>query len=113
MTSKELFSIVIASFLWGYLWKRKRLLVHCDNEGAVKALNKGYSNKRTIAKLFRLLMFNSMSNNFTLKAEHIPDKKNIKADLLSLFQILDFRRLFPETDVFPTRIPEDVGKYAN
>ena len=37
MTSKELFPIVIASSLWGHLWKGKRLLVHCDNEGAVKA----------------------------------------------------------------------------
>ena len=58
-------------------------------------------------------MFNSMSNNFTIKAEHIPGKKNIKADLLSRFQILDFRRLFPETYIFSTRIPEDARNYAN
>ena len=43
MIFKELFPIVIASSLWRHLWKGKRLLVHCDNEGAIKALNKGYT----------------------------------------------------------------------
>ena len=53
-------------------------------------------------------MLNSMSYNFTLQAVHIPGKRNIKADLLSRFQISEFKRLFPEVDKVHTYIPEDI-----
>ena len=59
----------------------------CDNEGAVQALNKCYSNKPTVADIIRHITFACMKYNFVLKAIHISGKRNIKADMLSRFQV--------------------------
>ena len=39
-------------------------MVHCDNEGAVKALSKSYSNKPTLADIIRHITFVCMKYNF-------------------------------------------------
>ena len=102
MSEMELYPIVVAASVWGTLWAGKRILVHCDNEGTVGIINKGYSNKGSIAHLLRQLMLTSMRWNFYLRAIHIPGKINIKADLLSRFQMSKFHQVTPEADLFPT-----------
>ena len=87
MTSKELYPTAVAVSLWRPLWSGKRIMVHCDNEGAVKALNKSYSNKPTVADIIRHVTFVCMKYNFILNAIHISGKRNIKADMLSRFQV--------------------------
>ena len=62
-------------------------MVQCDNEGSVKALNKSYSDKPTVADIIRHDTFVCMKYNFILEAIHIPGKRNIKADMLSRFQV--------------------------
>ena len=108
MSAMELYPIVVSALVWGQMWERKRIVVHCDNEGTVGVINKGYCSKSPIAELLRELMFCSMTNNFQLKAVHIPGKKNIKADLLSRLQIHQFHQLFPEADQQPTVLPQSV-----
>ena len=104
MTSMELVPIVVASSVFGCHWEKKRILVHCDNEGTAFAIKIGYSNKVPIANLLRQLMTNSMKHNFYIKAKHIPGKNNIKADLLSRFQIAKFLQLTSEADRIPTAV---------
>ena len=72
MTAKEIYPILVSAKLWGSQWSGKRILVHCDNEAAVRALNKGYSSKEHMARMLRCLVLVAMTNNFTLKVRHIP-----------------------------------------
>ena len=51
MSTMELYPIVVASFVWGSHWANKRILVHCDNEGTVAIINKGYSSTEPIGIL--------------------------------------------------------------
>ena len=37
----ELYPIVMACVLWGYLWTRKRILFNCDNLATVDIITKG------------------------------------------------------------------------
>ena len=104
MTSKELYPIAVAVSLWGPLWSGKRIMVHCDNEGAVKALNKSYSNKPTVADIIRHVTFVCMKYNFILNAIHIPGKQNIKADMLSRFQVKKFLQTTPEANLKPENV---------
>jgi len=89
-----------------------KILVRCDNEATVNILNKGYSSKQPIAEMIRRLMLCSMANNFLLKAVHIAGKKNIKADLLSRFQINRFHNIAPEADWLPTQLNETARKLS-
>ena len=104
MTSKELYPIAVAFSLWGLTSSGKRIMVHCDNEGAVKALNKSYSNNPTVAYIIRHITFVCMKYNFILKAIHIPGKRNIKADMLSRFQVKKFLQTTPEANLKPENV---------
>ena len=108
MSARELCPIVVAAHLWGAEWSNKRIQVFCDNEGAVAVINKGYSSEKIMAKMLRVLTLISMSRNFTIKAVHIPGFKNVKADLISRFQLTRFKQMFPEMDEIATPVPEDV-----
>ena len=112
MSTMELYPIVVASFVCGSHWANKRILLHCDNEGTVAIINKGYSSTEPIANLLRNLTCKSMQHNFHLKAVHIPGKYNIKADLLSRFQIQKFLQIAPEATSHPTQLPALVMNLA-
>ena len=43
MALLELYPIVVACFLWGCQWQKKRILFHCDNMATVQIINKGRS----------------------------------------------------------------------
>ena len=42
ITWMELLPIVLASAVWGPAWRGQRIIVHCDNTGAVTIVNSGY-----------------------------------------------------------------------
>ena len=102
----ELYPIVIACFLWGKQWNKKRILFHCDNMATVQILNKGRSKNNVINKLMRMLTWITAQCNFTVHAEHVPGKLNDIADAISRFQMKKFRSLAPDTDPHPTPCPQ-------
>ena len=55
---KELFPIVLASAVWCQDFRNSRVVVHCDNLGAVAVVNSGYSRVPQIMQLLRCLFFN-------------------------------------------------------
>ena len=95
MALLELYPIVIACFLWGKQWNKKRILFHCDNMATVQILNKGRSKNNVINKLMRMLTWITAQCNFTVHAEHFPGKLNDITDAISLFQMKKFRSLAP------------------
>ena len=106
MALLELYPIVIACFLWGKQWNKKRILFHCDNMATVQILNKGRSKNNVISKLMRMLTWITAQCNFTVHAEHVPGKLNDIADAISRFQMKKFRSLAPDTDPHPTPCPQ-------
>ena len=58
-------------------------MVHCDNTGAVAAVNSGYSRVPGIMHLLRCLFFIRAHFELTVWAVHIPGKLNTWADAIS------------------------------
>ena len=83
----ELYPIVVACFLWGSQWLKKRILFHCDNMATVQIINKGRSKVKIINKLMRKLTWLAAQYSFTVHTEHVPGKLNNIADAISRFQI--------------------------
>ena len=113
MPCMELFPILIAVTLWGDRWRGKRILVYCDSDSTVKALNKGYTNKEPAATMLRCIVRLAMQHNFLVKAAHIPGKKNVLADMLSRQRIEEFLRACPYASDSPCVIPEELINFCS
>ena len=86
---KEMYAILYALLLWHSHWENGELLVHCDNEAVVDAVNKRSIRGPTIAPLQTLLLIAALFN-INITAAWIPTAANSIADALSRH---DFKRL--------------------
>lgn len=80
---KEVLAAVGAAHFWGHKWRNKKIILFTDNSVTVSGINKGTSRNKVIMGLLRYLFWLSASNNFVLKACHIPGVNNIVADTIS------------------------------
>ena len=80
---RELLPVVIAAAIWEKEWKNSVVRVRCDNDGAVAAINSGYSKIQGISHLLRCLFFFQAHYGLHVKAEHIPGRENVLADAIS------------------------------
>ena len=92
---RELAAIVAACLTWGSIFQGRKLLIHCDNEGVVTAVNSGASKCVDIMSLIRKLFFICVEHNFDCKLRHIPGILNVSADCLSRGNIKKFKQLNP------------------
>ena len=83
ITLKEILPIVVACAVWGHLWRNKSVMAHCDNQGAVAAVNSGYSRVPQIMHMLRCLFFIRAHLGIKLRAVHVPGKDNELADAIS------------------------------
>ena len=104
---QELFPIVLAAFVWDCAWSQKHILLHCDNEATVSAIDKGTSRSPLTAKLLRKLTLCSMLGGFVIRASHVPRKINHIADALSCNQVSKFFTLAPNACHLPTEVPRE------
>ena len=105
---KELFAILVAATTWASHWRRKRLLVHCDNQTVVDICRTGTLKNTDLMRLICTLFFMAARHNFTLLINHIPGVDNSVADALSRLQFHRFCQLAPEADSEPTPTPAPV-----
>lgn len=101
ITVLELCGVVIAALTWGHLWKGKRIVVRCDNTGAVAAINSMFCKDPTLMQLVRELWFASCTHLFELRSIHVAGVLNVNADLLSRGRIQEFLSLNPTADSCP------------
>lgn len=94
----ELFPILVASVLWGEVFRNKKICFHCDNLGVVVAINQLSASSPPVVKLLQQLVLECLSLNACFVARHIPGVKNEIADALSRLQLERFRRLAPQAD---------------
>lgn len=99
----ELYSIVVASLLWGSKWSRKQIVVLCNNEATVNKINKGRSRTPAINRFLRRLTWTCVTGNFIMRAVDIPGHDSRIADALSRFKFQKFKTLHPNAK--PTGLP--------
>ena len=105
MAFMELYPIVVAAYIFGKEWQTKKIMFICDNQAVISILRKGRSTCPHIMKLMRTFTWLALTNNFHFSASYIESKKNIEADLLSRFQVEEFKKLRPDADPQATQCP--------
>ena len=108
ITFKEIFPIVLALEIWGQELRDQCIILHIDNMAAVYILNKQSSKDKDIMVLVRRFVLACMKFNILTKCVHLEGSSNILPDLVSRFQIKEFRRLAPQMDREPTTVPAEL-----
>jgi len=97
ITFKEMLPVILACSVWGYKWRGNRVMCHCDNAGAVAAINSGYSRVPSIMHLLKCLFFIWALFELEVEAVHVPGAFNGWADAIS------------HAHVFLSQVPGVVG----
>ena len=111
----EMYPIMVAVHMYGYLMKNHCVTFMSDNEAVVAIINKMSSRDKVVMSLVRPLVLTCLRHNILFRAEHIPGKLNIEADLLSRLKVKEFKevatRARPEPDKIPANLlPEALFK---
>lgn len=102
----ELFPIVVAVSIWGKEFINKKNKFCCDNIAVVSILNKLSSKSEAVMCLVCFLTLQCLKLNISVKATHIPGRKNEICDALSRLQLSQFRELALEVNLCPHPAPE-------
>ncbi len=107
---KELLPIVVATAVWGHLWRGMTVLFHCDNMAVVATLRSGSCREPQAMHLRRCLAFMEATGEFVLLAEHVRGVDNVAADELSRGRLMSARIAMQVSDgeqqVVPDRVLE-------
>ena len=105
---RELLPIVIAAVIWEPQWRDSVVMFHCDNEGAVAAVNSGYSKIQGILHLLRCLFFIQAHYGVHIRAVHVPGSRNMLADVISRNNLSFLFSQVPEAVSSYTPVPQDL-----
>ena len=105
---KELLPIVVATAVWGHMWRSRMVLCHCDNQAVVSVVRGGYCKDLSMAQMLRCLFFLEAKFDLTLTAVHVPGVENGPADSLSRNRMSSFFDLVPQAQATPTQVPEEL-----
>jgi hypothetical protein len=103
----ELFPIVLAIEIWGHKIANHKIILHSDNKATVHVINNMTSKDRTMMKLVRKLVLNSLRHNILFRARHIAGKSNFVADHLSRFRFQEAFLSLPSLNPQPTYIQKN------
>ena len=101
---KELLPIILAAAIWGYAWKGKAVLCHCDNVAVVTIINTGTSKEPEAMALLHRLFFIAARNNLLITPAHLPGSSNQAADARSRNNLQPFSTFFPQVNPHPSGI---------
>ena len=105
----ELYPITLAVHLFGDQWRNRNILFLCDNLCIVHCLNKQTSTNSLIMRMIRIIVLQSLRNNFCFAAKHIFSKQNYVLDCISRFQIAEARKAAPSMNDNPEHIPPELS----
>ena len=80
---KELIPIIVATAVWGPMWRGQRVRCHCDNMAVIQVFNARTARDSQLMHLLRCLHFIEAAYCFVLVASHVPGIQNELADDLS------------------------------
>ena len=101
----EMILILLALMAWGQKLRRKRIIFHCDNEGATFAWENLGSSNDGVLDLMRRMTTEAARGNFALTIKHVRGVDSGIADALSRFQEPRFRKLAPTAQRNPVPLP--------
>ncbi|XP_055337903.1 uncharacterized protein LOC129587950 [Paramacrobiotus metropolitanus] len=102
----ELIPILLSLIVWGSKLQRKRVIFHCDNEGATLAWENLRSTNFGVLDLMRRMLKAAACANMAFTIKHIRGVNNAIADSLSRFQRSRFRALAPTASERPDPCPD-------
>ena len=79
----ELLTIMVALKLWGTALRGQQVIISCDNENSVFAMNSGRSCSLGMQRCLREIWFLSAVFDFEIRTDHVPGVSNAIADHLS------------------------------
>jgi len=107
MPFKELFAFATALMTFGSRFQRLRLICYSDCQGAVDVINRRRAHTPGLSSLLRAIAHCVCIHSLDIRAEHVPGKRNIRADLLSRLRVNDFLSQTPHAASLPT-VPSDL-----
>ena len=90
----EMWAVMIAVKIWGNKLEGKYFWIHVDNEAVAAVLNSGKSREPELQKALREIAMISTTNQFVIKARHIPGVTNRIPDWLSRWDEPGAKRQF-------------------
>ena len=108
---QELYAVTVAILCWIDLFKNKRVVLFCDNEGVVGMLNTTTSSCKNCMILIRIIVLKCLVENVRIYGKHVKSEDNLLADMLSRGKIDYFKRLTKEKFSFqeePSKLPERI-----
>ena len=83
---------MVALKLWGTALRRQRVIITCDNENSVFALNSGRSRTSDMQLCLNEIWFLSAAFDFEIRADHVPGVSNAIADHSSRWHLSPCRK---------------------
>ena len=83
ITKKEMLTVMAAVKHWFEDLKNLKVKIFVDNQACVALLNYGITKSPFLAACLREISFVLASYNIELRAEYVPTKQNVLADLCS------------------------------
>ena len=83
ISSLELLTVVVALKLWSPLLNGKKVVINCDNQISVRALNRAFCRDNFLQSCLREICFHAAINEFQIRAHEIFSCENRIPDYLS------------------------------
>ena len=91
----EFLAVLIGARIWGHKFRGQKIRMFCDNKSVVDVINSSKTKDAFMATCLRELWLVVSSNEFELRAVHLPGEENRVADWLSRWHLGDkFRDAF-------------------
>ena len=104
----EMYPIMLAVHMYGPLMRNHCVTFMTDNASIAAVINKMSSKDKMVMAMVRPLVLACLTHNIAFKAQHLPGKNNIEADLLSRLKVEEFKRLAVTANPEPDKIPENL-----
>ena len=109
---RELFAVWAAVFTWGQDWEDREIVIFTDNQSVVDVWKTGTCTDALMMKVIRAIFFRAAKLNLNIILAHVAGVDNIDADMLSRFQVQEFRSRNPQADREPTTLLDAVWELS-
>ena len=112
----ELLAITVAIKIWAQKLQGLRLVVHCDNDASVQAINHKRSHNIFMQHCLHELWLYLSFYNISLHSKHIPGATNTLADHLSRWHLHpkyqeNFYKLTQDMNLVDNPVPDSIFKF--
>ena len=101
---RELFAVWAAVFTWGQDWEDREIVIFSDNQSVVDVWRSGTCTDALMMRVIRAIFFRAAKLNLHIILAHVAGVDNTDADMLSRFQVQEFRSRNPQADREPTAL---------